>query len=689
MNTSQITISESFKKKTAQAILSIFLFITGFVLILVAGVCLAALSIYGGVMLIILLTNYLGLLGGAGIIGIGVFLLVFLFKFLFSSNKNEAPDHIRIYRENEPEIFAVIDEIAEQTGTQFPKKVLISPEINASVFYDSAWLSIFFPARKNLVIGIGLVNSVTTEELKAILAHEFGHFSQNTMKIGSVIYQFNKVTYDLLFDNDSFSRWIDKWANTSTVIAFFTSLCIQIIKGIQWLLKQLYDIVNKSYMSLSKEMEYHADEVAVRTIGVRPMKAALMRLDFAQFALEQSLSFYGEHPQSQAISANIYHEHKFLMSFYASENNISTVQGFPVIEMKDLKRFNYSKLNYEDQWASHPTMDERIAKMQSYGIGEKEYPLIPANTLFRNIEDYQLQFTQLYFRNKPHTEPLQQMKLDEFRHAFEKRHTENQFPTIFNGYYSRHFPGRFNPDSLPKSEKQRSLQELFSDEIVSLIYETQYTEQDAIVLKQIYMNEIPVKTFEYDGVRYEQDDSIQIQTGLVKKVESYRKSILDNDIQIYQYFEALELPSGVFRLRDLYFKVFDHQDWIEQQTELFERISESLQFLYMNITVNEAIENFMHVRTLENELKSSISKMTNDPAAKDIIHRDVMQIFGEYLSQEWRYIENEELQQDRLNLFFSATGHFQDLLYESMFHKKKILLKYQEQLEQSINASSL
>jgi hypothetical protein len=36
--------------------------------------------------------------------------------------------------------------------------------------------------KKNLTIGIGLINSTSVGELKTILAHEFGHFSQRSMK---------------------------------------------------------------------------------------------------------------------------------------------------------------------------------------------------------------------------------------------------------------------------------------------------------------------------------------------------------------------------------------------------------------------------------------------------------------------------------------------------------------------------
>jgi Zn-dependent protease with chaperone function len=57
----------------------------------------------------------------------------------------------------------------------------------------------FLPIKKNLQIGIGLMNSLTQDELKAVLAHEFGHFSQKSMKIGSYVYYANQVIHNLYF----------------------------------------------------------------------------------------------------------------------------------------------------------------------------------------------------------------------------------------------------------------------------------------------------------------------------------------------------------------------------------------------------------------------------------------------------------------------------------------------------------
>ena len=46
----------------------------------------------------------------------------------------------------------------------------MSARVNAAVFYDLSILNFIFPSRKNLEIGLALVNVLTLSELKAVLA---------------------------------------------------------------------------------------------------------------------------------------------------------------------------------------------------------------------------------------------------------------------------------------------------------------------------------------------------------------------------------------------------------------------------------------------------------------------------------------------------------------------------------------
>lgn len=114
----------------------------------------------------------------------------YLIKPLFISPKTSNDNLLEITETDSPKLFSMIRDVAHATGNQMPKHIYLSPEVNASVFYDKAniW-SVFLPVRKNLMIGTGLLHGMNTSEMKAILSHEFGHFSQQSMRVGTITYR--------------------------------------------------------------------------------------------------------------------------------------------------------------------------------------------------------------------------------------------------------------------------------------------------------------------------------------------------------------------------------------------------------------------------------------------------------------------------------------------------------------------
>jgi Zn-dependent protease with chaperone function len=202
----EIQLSKEFKTQATKAILAINLFALTYFIILLLALLLTGLCITGGVSLIVIKPMFITIALGIGLASLGVLILIFLLKFIFKSHKVDRSHLIEINEQQEPELFKMIREIVQSVGTNFPKKVYLSSEVNAAVFYDSSFWSMFFPIKKNLLIGLGLVNAITKEELKAILSHEFGHFSQRTMKVGSYVYNVNQVIFNMLFENESYEN---------------------------------------------------------------------------------------------------------------------------------------------------------------------------------------------------------------------------------------------------------------------------------------------------------------------------------------------------------------------------------------------------------------------------------------------------------------------------------------------------
>ncbi|MFO0329758.1 MAG: M48 family metallopeptidase, partial [Bacteroidota bacterium] len=221
--------SASFKSEVLKVTGAIVLFIIVYVLLMGLAMGLAVAAGYGGIAFILLHPSFITLMIGLGLAGLGLMVLFFLIKFLFARNKVDRSHLVEVTRQQQPELFSFIEQLTKEIGAPFPKRIYFSSDVNASVFYDSGFWSMFLPIRKNLQIGLGLVNVLTVSELKAVLAHEFGHFSQRSMKLGSYVYNVNQIIFNLLYDNRGYGNALESWGNISGYFAFFANITVRIV----------------------------------------------------------------------------------------------------------------------------------------------------------------------------------------------------------------------------------------------------------------------------------------------------------------------------------------------------------------------------------------------------------------------------------------------------------------------------
>jgi len=285
--------------------------------------------------------------------------IVFLVKFVFSIAKDENSQRMEITEEEQPRLFALIRELTTATGTSFPKKIFLSPDTNAAVFYNSNFWSMFLPIRKNLEIGLGLVNSVNISEFKAVMAHEFGHFSQRSMKLGSFTYNVNRVIHNMLYDNKGYTNFLNYWGRLHGVLALLANGTAKIAQGIQWILRGMYAYINKRYMGLSREMEFHADAFAAGVAGGNNLVTALSRIEIAGGCYNTALSEANARVKQNKVSRNIFSNQLTIFRSVAAEYALPLSQGVPVVPYSFLSSFRGNRINFKNQWASHPTLRER------------------------------------------------------------------------------------------------------------------------------------------------------------------------------------------------------------------------------------------------------------------------------------------------------------------------------------------
>lgn len=680
-----IHVSDTFKKMAKKAIFAIILFILTYLVLGLFATALTIGCIAGGIAIIFMIPSILGILLGLGIAGVGLFIFIFLFKFIFKSNKADRSHLVEIHKRDEPKLFRFIEEIVQEAGTDFPKKVYLSADVNACVFYDSSFWSMFLPVRKNLQIGIGLVNASTEEEIKGILAHEFGHFSQKSMKVGSYVYYVNQIIYNMLFDNDSYQKMIRGWSSISGLFSFFMMIGIKIIQGIQFILGKNYEFINIRYLALSREMEFHADEVAANIAGSLPLKESLLRSDFADHAFNAVLSFYNGKIEENVRSQNVYKEHRFVLQFLARENQFTLVNQLPQLTLSEINRYNKSKLNIKNQWASHPSVEDRVHALDKLNITKSCYSDKPAILLFSNPEKTERRLTNKLFSSVTYQEQPTELASDNFEREYTEVFNTNRFPKIYNGYYDSKNPLDFDIENVASySDGSRyTLEKLFHADRIEQVYELIGLESDKQVLSDIAEKNIQLQSFDYDGKKYTAPEAKALIPKLELQLLNITSLIRENDIHIFSffYYHAQRNNNGL-KLTEKYKTFFAFEQEYMSKTELSGKLVEATRFIRVETPFEQIEKNFKTLYKLESELKYELRKLLRTELLEKDIKPTTRERIETYLSNDLVYFRNEQYSNDNLQIFFEAFHDYNYLVPRLYFLVKQDLVKFQaEQLK--------
>nr|WP_315146669.1 M48 family metalloprotease [uncultured Flavobacterium sp.] len=676
-----IEVSNSFKKMTTKAIIAIALFLIVYILLLFLAIGLTILSVIGGFYIIVAKPMAITLGLGIGLASLGFFILAFLFKFIFKKHKIDRSHLTEITEQTEPKLFRFISDIVKEVETDFPKKIYLSTDVNASVFYDSSFWSMFFPIKKNLQIGLGLVNTITEQEFKAIMAHEFGHFSQKSMKVGSYVYNVNQVIFNMLFDNESFDKMIQKWANVSGYFSIFVMIAVRIIEAIQWILKKMYDYININYLALSREMEFHADEVAANVAGFLPLKESLLRMDLAAHSYNSVINFYENKLSENIKSENIYKEQNFVLTFLANESELPFKNDLPLVSSLDLSKFNKSKLIIKDQWASHPSTDERISNLERLNVIKENSNQESANSLFLSIEKLQQDLTNKLFSFVENPDKLLSLKIDDFKMEYIQNYEKNTFNKVYNGYYDNKNPNYFEVKDIESSNANQNVEMFFNKEKIDMIYDFIALENDKNTLLNIENKVFSIKTFDYDGQKIKANETSLLIPKIEKEIENLKVEITNNDIGIYSHFYHLAKEKGLeTELKSRYIAFFKNDKEYDQKSELYLNLLNATEFV-SNVTPFEQIKsNFNSLKKLETELKKEISIILESELYKSELTELIKENFDKYLKENWVYFANDEYIDYELQILFKSINDYSYLISRGYFLNKKDLLNFQTEL---------
>ncbi|BAU13838.1 Zn-dependent protease with chaperone function-like protein [Leptolyngbya sp. NIES-3755] len=106
------------------------------------------------------------------------------------------PEGLRLDRQKVPQMFALVDELTTKLDAPKFHNILLTPDFNMAVMQVPR-LGIFGWQENYLIVGLPILQGLTLDQVKAVLAHEIGHLSGNHSRFGGWIYRIRKTWFQL------------------------------------------------------------------------------------------------------------------------------------------------------------------------------------------------------------------------------------------------------------------------------------------------------------------------------------------------------------------------------------------------------------------------------------------------------------------------------------------------------------
>ena len=370
------------------------------------------------------------------------FFFLYLVKGFFKSHPMDKEMHIEITEDEHPVLFTFIEQLCDELGAPLPNKVFVSPDVNAAVMPRTSLINLFVEPKKDLLIGLGLVNSCNLSEFKAVLAHEFGHFSQSAMA-SSYTYVASRIIGDLVEGEDWFDRllnWCKKQDNAIAVVGHVIGAPLWVGRKI---LEQCYKVITLQRLAVSREREFHADLVAVSAAGSNAVVHCLLRTDFGHQCFMQALSDLSTAMDHKLYSNDLY-LHQDRASAVVRRKKKEPELGLPPAfkgthEGKNTVVFDAEEEAMTDDippmWRTHPSNSDREKNAKETFVPavvdhRSPWVLFDAPADLRERMTYK--FYRMVFKIPKNTDLADAVKVQKF---IDNEHADTTYDPKYNGTY--------------------------------------------------------------------------------------------------------------------------------------------------------------------------------------------------------------------------------------------------------------
>ena len=293
-----------------------------------AGFYVVALLVLGGLAALTVLAFRLGagVLGGKlGFVTIAAMVGVVVALWKVARARPGTPAGPVLLRADAPELWALVDEVAELTGTRPPDEIRLAPDVNAGVMEHARLLGLVGGTR-HMVIGVPLLQGLTVDQVRAVLAHEMGHYAHDDTRLSVVVHRGRAVIGQTL-------------AQLSGSLP-------------GWLLRQYGKLYLLVSAATGRRQELAADALMVAAVGRATAQSALRESEVVDLAWRFYLGAYvdigwdaGLAPTSEGFYGG------FGRLLAARSDELASLRTAPVDEARS-------------RWDSHPPTGARVLAME-------------------------------------------------------------------------------------------------------------------------------------------------------------------------------------------------------------------------------------------------------------------------------------------------------------------------------------
>ncbi len=253
-------------------------------------------------------------------------------------------------------LFDALRDIAKATNQEMPSEVYLVPEMNAWVTHRSGIMG--FGSRRVMGLGLPLLQVLSVSQLRAVVAHEFGHFYGGDTKLGPWVYK----------TRSAIRRTLEGLAEHSSLLQ----------KPFLWYGMLFFRISH----AVSRRQEFTADDLAARVVGRRHVIEGLKLTHSAGLAFDAywrnevvPVLRNGWRPP---LADGFRH-------FYASPWVAEAVSASLDHELQGRKA---------DRYDTHPSLRERVDAFEQWPEWEMPGNDLPAISLLQSVEGLEIELIE-------------------------------------------------------------------------------------------------------------------------------------------------------------------------------------------------------------------------------------------------------------------------------------------------------